>query len=152
MSSRRACRDRRGHHPWRFIGEHFPDWKVEWVNYLPEGRWGLTLHSEKRVLMAEGLDQAERRSTICHEGGHLVRGPFSVCRRLYEESLVERQAARLLMPSVRRIGHALAWSHADYEQTADYLWVDEQLLNVRLSTLAPKERAWLDEQMETILV
>lgn len=151
MLDRQRCRDHRGHHPWRFIGQ-FPDWKVEWVNYLPEDRWGLTLHAEKRVLMADHIGQAERRGTICHEGGHLIRGPFSVCKKLYEESLVERQAARLLMPSVKRIGHALAYHHADYERTAEELWVDEHLLNVRLSTLAPRERRWLDEQMETILI
>lgn len=151
MLDRSRCRDHRGHHPWRFIGQ-FPDWRVDWVNWLPEGRWGLTLHREKRVLMAEGLDQAERRSTIAHETGHVVRGPFSVCRKLYEESLVERQASRLLLPSVRRIGHALAWNRGDYEETAEHLWVDEQLLNVRLSTLAPREHAWLREQMEAILL
>lgn len=151
MLDRHRCRDRRGHHPWRFIGQ-FPDWKVEWRNDLEQDEFGLTLHAEKRILMAEGQGQAQRRGTICHEGGHLIRGAFSVCQRLYEESLVERQAARLLLPSVRRIGNALAWHKADYEKTADDLWVDEQLLNVRLSTLAPRERTWLAEQMETILL
>lgn len=151
MLERRACRDHRGHHPWRFIGQ-FADWRIDWRNDLEEDELGLTLHSEKRILMAEGQGQAQRRGTICHEAGHVVRGPFSVCRKLYEESLVERQAARLLMPSVRRIGHALAWQHADYEKTAEDLWVDEGLLNVRLSTLAPRERRWLQEQMETILL
>lgn len=152
MLDRRSCRDHRGHHPWRFLGVHFADWKVEWVNYLPEDRWGLTLHDEKRVLMADHIGQAERRGTICHEGGHILRGRFSHCKKLYEESLVERQAARLLMPSVRRIGHALAYHRANYEKTAEDLWVDEHLLNARLSTLAPRERAWLSEQMETILI
>jgi hypothetical protein len=151
MLDRSRCRDHRGHHPWRFIGQ-FADWKIVWRNDLEEDELGLTLHAEKRILMAEGQDQAQRRGTIAHETGHIVRGPFSVCRKLYEESLVERQTARLLMPSVRRIGHALAWHRADYETVADCLWVDERLLNVRLSTLAPRERAWLNEQMDTILL
>lgn len=151
MLDRHRCRDHRGHHPWRYLGQ-FPDWKVEWRNDLEEDELGLTLHSEKRILMALDQTQAQRRGTACHEAGHLVRGPFSVCRKLYEESLVERQAARLLMPSVRRIGHAMAFHRADYEKTADDLWVDEGLLNVRLSTLAPREREWLSGQMETILL
>lgn len=151
MLPRTAFRDSRGHHPWKFFGQ-FTDWKILWRNDLPEGTAGLTLHREKKILMAEGFDQAQRRSTITHEGEHVVRGPFSTCGRLYEESLVERRSARVLMPSVRRVGHALAWHRGDYEDAADYLWVDEQLLNVRLSTLAPKERQWLAEQMETILL
>lgn len=151
MLDRRRCKDHRGHHPWRYIGL-FPEWRIDFTSSLPAGRWGLTLHHEKRILIADGLDQAERRSTIAHETGHVLRGPFSHCTRLREETLVERQAARLLLPSVRKIGHALAWHQADHDLAADTLWVDDGLLNTRLSTLAPKERAYLDEQLDTILV
>jgi hypothetical protein len=151
MLERRSVRDHRGHHPWRFIG-HFDDWKIEFTDDLPSGRWGLTQHLDKRILIHHDLDQAERRSTLAHETGHMLRGPRSVCRRLYEESLVERHAARLLMPSVRRIGHALAWAGAGHELAAELLWVDERLLHARLSTLAPAERAWLDDQLASILI
>lgn len=151
MLDRRRCRDHRGHHPWRYIGL-FPDWRVHFTDRLPEGRWGLTLHREKRIYIAEGLDQAERRSTLAHETGHVIRGPFSHCARLAEEALVERQAARLLIPSVKRIGHALAWHQADHDKAAHDLWVDDSLLQARLSTLAPRERTYLDEQLSTILV
>lgn len=151
MLDRRKIRDHRGHHPWRFWGM-FPDWRIEFRNDLDPGVLGLTLHGEKRVLMREGQDIEGRRSTATHEGGHLLRGPFSSCHRLYEESLVERQAGRLLIPSVRRLGHSLAWHRADYARTAHDLWVDEKLLNARLSTLAPAERAYLDDQLATILV
>lgn len=151
MLERRSVRDLRGHHPWRFIG-HFEDWTIEFTKDLPAGRWGLTRHVEKTILIRDGLDQAERRSTLAHETGHMLRGPKSTCRRLYEESLVERQAARLLVPSVRRIGHALAWAEADHEIAADVLWIDERMLHARLSTLAPAERTWLDEQLDHILV
>lgn len=151
MLERHRCRDRRGHHPWRYIGL-FPDWDVTFVDELPSGRWGQTVHRSKNVYILNGLTQAERRSTLCHEIGHIIRGPFSVCNALYEESLVERQASRLLMPSVRRIGHALAFHNADFEKAADELWVDVDLLHARLSTLAPKEREWLTGHMELILV
>lgn len=148
---RRAVRDHRGHHPWQFIGL-LPDWKIRFVNDLPDGRWGLTRHSEKRIYIDDGLDVAERRSTLAHETGHALRGPQSVCRRLREEHLVDAQAARLLLPSVRRIGRELAWHHADHERAAKDLWVDEKILHARLSTLPPRARAWLDERLETILL
>lgn len=151
MLDRRKIRDRRGHHPWRAIGL-LPEWRVEFTSDLPPRHLGLTLHREKRILIREGLDVAARRSTICHEGGHVLRGAVSACHSLYEEALVERQAARLLMPTVQRVGHALAWNHAQYDAAARDLWVDEKLLNARLSTLAPSERAWLHEQLATILV
>lgn len=151
MLDRRKIRDRRGHHPWHTIGL-FPDWKVRFTTDLPPDTLGLTLHTDKLVLIRDGLPEEDRRSTICHETGHVLRGPTSSAHHLYEESLVERQAARLLIPSVRRLGHALAWHQADYTRTARDLWVDEKLLNTRLSTLAPQDRLWLDEQLDTILV
>lgn len=133
MLERSRCRDHRGHHPWWFIGQ-FPDWQIVFVDYLPNGRWGQTIHRTKKVKILNGLSNEERRSTLAHEIGHVVRGPFSVCHELYEESLVERQAARLLMPSVRKIGHAMAFHHADYEKVAEELWVDIDLFHTRLST------------------
>lgn len=151
MLDRRKVRDHRGHHPWLTIGL-MRDWKVEFTTDLPPAHLGLTLHNEKKVLIQDGLSVAARRSTISHETGHVLRGPTSGCHQLYEEALVERQAGRLLMPSVRRVGHAMAWHRADYCRTAHDLWVDEKLLNARLSTLAPAERVWLDEQLATILI
>lgn len=151
MLDRRKIRDHRGHHPWNAIGL-FRDWRVEFTRDLPPAHLGLTIHAERRVLIKEGLSVEARRSTLCHETGHVLRGTSSACHTLYEESLVERQAGRLLMPSVLRIGHAMAWHRASYAKTAHELWVDEKLLNVRLSTLAPLERAWLNDQLATILI
>lgn len=148
---RRAVRDHRGHHPWAFIGL-LPHWTVEFVDDLPPGQWGLTDHDEQKIRIDDGLDVAERRSTIAHETGHALRGPQSVCRRAAEESHVERQASRLLLPSVKGIAHSLAWHRADHERAAKSLWVDEKILNARLSTLAPRDRSWLDDQLATILI
>lgn len=151
MLNRSKIRDHRGHHPWRTIGM-FPDWRVEFTHDLPPTQLGETIHREKRVLIHADLGQAERRDAICHEMGHVLRGPRPTAHRLAEEALVDRQAGRLLMPSVRRIGHALAWSRGAYEAAADDLWVSERLLNVRLSTLAPADRIWLDDQLDHIFV
>lgn len=150
-AERQAVRDDRGHHPWRFVGL-LEDWTIEFVDHLPPGRWGLTTHSAKLIEIDSGLDVAERRATLAHETGHALRGPRSVCRRASEESIVERQASRLLLPSVKRIASVLAALHADHEMAAKELWVDEGILNARLSTLAPGERALLDEHLATILI
>lgn len=151
MFDRRVCRDHRGHHPWRFLGQ-FPEWRVQFVNHLPPDKQALTIFAEKRILVADRQTTAERRSAICHEGSHVLRGPFPSWRTMYEEALCDRQASRLLLPSVRRVGHAISWHRADHEKAADDLWVDDKLLNVRLSTLAPAERAWLREQLATVLI
>lgn len=146
-------RDRRHHkhHPWRAFGL-LSDWKIEWTDDLPFGTWGHTLHEEKRVLLANGMDEAERRCTIEHERHHVLRGPVEPVLELREELIVDELAARKLMPSIRRIGHAIAAHNAQIERAAHELWVDETLLHVRLSSLQPGERRWFDEQMETIFV
>lgn len=151
MLDRRKIRDHRGHHPWRTIGL-LPEWKVEFTRDLPPKHMGLTLHEEKRVLIRAGMTEEARRATVCHETGHILRGPSSACHTLREETLVERQAGRLLIPTVQKLGHALAWHRANYTLTARELWVDEKLLNARLSTLARAERAWLDNQLATVLI
>lgn len=146
-------RDRRHHrhHPWRAFGE-LVDWKLEWTDDLPVGVWGRTLFDEKKVQLANGMGESERRCTIEHERLHVLRGPAPYGQAMREELIVHRNVARTLMPSIRRIGHAMAFARADVERAAHELWVDEQTLHVRLSALAPRERAWFHEQMETILI
>lgn len=139
------------HHPWRVFST-LTEWSLEWTDDLPFGIWGLTIHGEKRVLLANGLDQAERRCTIAHETQHILRGPYAPHRRLHEELTIDRKVARLLMPSVRKVGHALAFHRANIEHAAHELWVDEQTLHVRLSALGPKEREYMTEQLSTILI
>lgn len=139
---------RRRHHPWRAFGL-LDEWKLKWVDDLPDGRWGLTLHAEKVVLIADHLDEAERRCTIAHETQHALRGPVASGRHAYmrEELLVNRRVGRLLLPDVENIGHALAWHHADHERTAWELWVDDETLEVRLSSLSARERSDLDDRL-----
>lgn len=148
-----TVRDRRRHrhHPWRVFGT-FTDWKLVWTDDLPDGRWGLTVHKERRVYLADHLDEAERRCTIAHETQHIIRGPYDPAAHLREELIIDRKVGRLLAPSVRWIGHALAWYQADHEKAAWELWIDDDTLAVRLSSLTPRERALLDEQLATIII
>lgn len=142
---------RHRHHPWRVFGT-LRDWKLEWTNDLPDGTWGHTLFAERRVLLADHLDEAERRCTIAHETQHILRGPYAPDRHLREELIINRKVGRLLAPSARWIGHALAWHQADHEKAAWELWVDDDTLSVRLHSLTPRERAYLDDQLAHILV
>lgn len=150
MLPRHHCHDRRGHHPWKFIGQ-LPEWSVEIVDGGPDF-WGETIHSQRRVLIGDHLDQGERRSVLAHETTHVLHGPQPRARRLHEELEADRNAALLLLPSVRRIGHALAWHRADHDAAAEDLWVSDRLFSVRLSLLTTAERDHLHEQMATILV
>lgn len=142
---------RHRHHPWQVFGT-FADWKLRWTSDLPDGRWGLTVHREKTVYLADHLDEAERRCTIAHETQHIIRGPYAPVMHLREELIINRKVGRLLAPSARWIGHALAWHQADHEKAAWELWIDDDTLAVRLSSLTPRERAHLDEQLATITV
>lgn len=140
---------RHRHHPWRAFGK-LTEWKLVWTDDLPDGTWGRTLFDERRVLLANGLDEAERRCTIAHETQHILRGPYAPTCHMREELIINRRVGRLLAPSVRWIGHALAWHQADHEKAAWELWVDDDTLAVRLSSMTPRERAHLDEQLALI--
>lgn len=69
-----------------------------------------------------------------------------------EELIIDRRVGRLLAPSTRWIGHALAWHQADYEKAAWELWVDDDTLAVRLRSATPSERAFLDEHVATTTI
>lgn len=142
---------RHRHHPWQAFGR-LRDWRLEWTGDLPDGTWGKTLFREKRVLLADHLDQAERRCTIAHETQHILRGPYHPDRHLREELIINRKVGRLLAPSARWIGHALAWHQADHEKAAWELWIDDDTLSVRLHSLTPRERVYIDEQLAHILI
>ena len=101
------------------------------------------------ISLSRTLTWAERRSTILHEVLHVERGPAPSWCEAKEERLVDKEAARWLLPDVRVIGDALAWSHS-YAEAADELGVDEALLRVRLRYLHPSERAFLTRRLDDL--
>jgi hypothetical protein len=138
------------HHPWRRFAE-LGDWTLRWAE-LPTGVMGLTCHQTRTVTLALGLSQAERRCTIAHETEHIARGPVQPSAVPREERAIEQRVARLLIPSVGRIAEAMAWSGGHLETAADALWVDDYLLQVRLSTLTPPEHEHLALRLERVPV
>ncbi len=128
------------HHPWRRFREELSEWTLLWAA-LPEGILGVTNFRARTVTLTHGMTQAERRCTIAHESEHMAGE-----RR---EVVADRNAARLLLPDIRAIGEALAWSHSTHE-AAEELWVDEATLRARLDALHPSERHYLRRRLEEI--
>lgn len=132
------------HHPWRAF-RALSDWTLRWA-HLPEGIWGVTCWETNTVTITHGLNEAERRCTIAHETQHVLRGPTMDHMAAREEIYVDRNAARLLMPDIHVIGETLAWA-LSLEEAASELWVDPEMLTVRLKSLHPSERAYLHKRL-----
>jgi hypothetical protein len=94
------------------------------------------------------MSQAERRCTIAHETEHIERGPVPPHQALREELLIDRRVARLLIPSLPELVDALVWAAGHLETAADALWVDDYLLQVRLSALTAPERAYAERRLQ----
>lgn len=95
---------------------------------LLDGVHGHTDVPTQTIVFVTGMGQAERRSTFAHEleqaAGHV------------DELVCGRNAARGLLPDVRRGGEALAWAQ-DLAEAADELWVDEPTLRAPAGGAAP---------------
>jgi hypothetical protein len=129
------------HHPWRRFRE-LVDWTLRWER-LPDGIFGETCFATKTVTLTTGLDQAQRRCTIAHETQHILRGLPPTGMEGWEEELVDRNVARLLLPDIETIGDALAWADWRVREAADELWVDRFILESRLRHLHPSEKGYL---------
>lgn len=135
------------HNPWHAF-RALTHITLRWA-HLPEGVWGYTNHDLGEVVLAHGLNQAERRCTIEHERHHVLRGPVPKHYQAREEVAVDNLAARMLLPDVKAIGEALAWSQS-MSEAADELWVDEFMLRCRLKHLHPAERGYLKIRLAEI--
>lgn len=124
------------HHPWRTLREQWPDWQVQFAD-LPDGECGYTDVELRTIWISNRLNQAERRSTLTHEAIHAARGDLECDER--DELAVEQAAARLLLP-IERLLHVLPWANG-YDESAEELWVDVDMLRCRLQHLHPTERA-----------
>lgn len=129
------------YHPWR-VFRALANWQLA-IAWLPIGILGLTDYDTRTVTLAEGLGQAERRSTLAHELEHIARGWTPCTTR--EECAVDRIAARKLI-EIRDLGEALAWT-SNRDEAAEELWVDTDMLNVRLANLHPAEHHYLRRRL-----
>lgn len=111
------------------------------------GPMGLATHSRQTISLRRGLSWEERRCTLQHELVHLEHGPMPLGLRAKDEELVRRETAARMIPDIRPVGDAIAWSLSDQE-AAQELGVDIHVLRYRLRHMSPMERAWLESRLE----
>ena len=120
--------------------ERHPDVLIVCDMELPGGLLGCTDHDKRIIWLDSRLCQAERRSTLAHEIGHLHRGPVPVdpIQAALEERLVDEWASRKLIDG-RALAAAFRWS-PHYAEIAEELWVDEHTLRARLRCMTDEEQ------------
>lgn len=135
-------------HPWRHMAEQYPHVIICTSYQLDDGVRGLV--QGNRIWLCRTLDQAERRTTLSHEIGHLERGilplPSHSMYTRREERIVDQIAARRLIPLAALID-ALKWTN-DPPELAELLWTTERIVKCRMESLDPVEVAELEHQLD----
>jgi len=134
-------------HPWGRFGALGRAWKLIRHN---GGVKGLTDFEDQTISLRIDLTWEERRCTILHETLHAERGPALDSFEEREELRVRKETARLLLPDVRVIGEALAWSGCRVREAAEELGVDTDTLWDRLDHLHPSERGYLRTRLAEV--
>lgn len=136
------------YNPWRRL-HALPDWTVAF-GALPSNTMGRTCWETRTITLALGQYQRERRVTIDHEIEHVHRGPIAgdhpidVAR---EEQAIDRIVAHRLLPNIRTIADELVAADWCLETAAEALWVDADILAVRLGSIDhPAERSYLERR------
>lgn len=144
--------DRRGRYsPWRHL-RSLVHLRLDFTDDddLLDGADARYFHTVGRLVMDKRLDtQVARRSVLAHELGHAVRGDLPCGSDLLDarqECAVDRWAARQLI-ELPALADALRWSD-DPDEVAAELWVERELLEVRLRHLHPSERAYLRRALD----
>lgn len=110
---------------------------------------GETDFEASTISIRRNLTWEERRCTVLHECLHVERGPVLLSLAEREELRVQKETARLLLPSVKAIGDAFAWSQGDEAGAAHELGVDVDVLRTRMKYMThPTERAYLARRFD----
>lgn len=138
-----------GIHPWHRLRALGDSWVLRWHSPEEDPDPGFTDHDERVISLRTDLTWTERRCTVLHECLHAEHG--AVLDVFYErhEKAVRRETARLLLPSIKPVGEALAWALSP-EECADELMVDVGVLRDRLRWLHPAERHYLTRRLEEV--
>lgn len=131
-------------HPWRTLRE-LPEITLLWHD---GGKRGYYSHHRQTISLRRGMTQAQRRTTLRHELQHHFNGRALRALIAREEIACEEGAARDLI-DIRKLGETLAWTQ-NLHDVAEDLWVDEELVCVRLRHLHPAERAYLRERLANL--
>jgi hypothetical protein len=132
-------------HPWRRL-RALTDVTLLWHD---DGPMGETDFEANTISIRRGMTYEERRCTVLHEVLHVERGPVTMGMVGREELLVQKETARLMLPSVKAIGDAYAWAQGDDEGAAAELGVDVEVLRTRMKYMThPTERGYLARRFE----
>lgn len=127
--------------PWHRLRD-LPEIDLLWHDGGPRGLYDF---ENQTISLRRGMTVAQRRSTLRHELEHHYRGPFLEAVLAHEEKDCEEAAARDLI-DIRKLGEVLAYTR-DRDTVADELWVDPELVEVRVAHLHPSERAYLKQRL-----
>lgn len=126
--------------PWRQL-RALTEWTLVWHDGGPMGE---TDFEERTISIRRGLPWEERRCTVMHETIHVERGPVVAGHYDREELRVQKETAERLLPRIKDIGDAYAWSQGDDVGAAAELGVDVDVLRTRMKYMThPAERAYL---------
>lgn len=117
-----------------------------------DGRLGEYRHPTREIVLDPRMRHRQRRCTLAHEIQHAVRQDEPCATPVLErrqELIVERAAARRLI-SLDDLAEALRWARGRHE-LAELLDVDLGMLDARLSSLRPDERAALQRRLGQVL-
>jgi len=132
-------------HPWRRL-RALTDVTLLWHD---DGPMGETDFEAGTISIRRGLTWEERRCTVLHEVLHVERGPVPGGLADREELRVQKETARLMLPSVKAIGDAYAWAQGDDEGAAAELGVDVDVLRTRMRYMThPTERGYLARRFD----
>lgn len=126
------------HHTWRELRER-GDGVVLYFTKFTDGRIAAT-NGNNAIWLDLDLNQVERRCALAHEQAHMDLGHTS-CTYPREEAAARRLTAQKLIGWDALID-AFRWAHTA-DEAADELCVIPAVLNDRLRSLSPIERALL---------
>lgn len=126
--------DPSGWDPWQYLATRLSDWHVCLCD-LPV--LGALDWARRTIHLDRTMDAAERRCTLAHEIGHILRGDTGACTASVEQR-IEEGVARALIP-LDDLVDALRWGRHVHEVAED-LAVDDRILAMRIERSSAAER------------
>lgn len=137
MSVAHACMRGMGiYHPWRDLRRR--DIILTWHDHLPGGIHSAT--DGRRIVMARGLTQTQRRCALAHELVHIDMGHTRHMPPVVEKQVHRRTANRLI--TWEALVDTAVWATSIREWSRD-LWVTPTVFHARIDALTSVERGML---------
>lgn len=119
--------------PWNELAAS-PDLTLIQTTPLRGGHLGVYDHSARTISLDSRMIERQARSVLAHELRHAAHGDIGY-GVVANEARADAEAARLLIPSIRRLRRSLERSQGDLVSVARTLDVSDYILGVRLSQM-----------------